>query len=248
MMIFYSACDGNGTDSVRNILKNHSTEITLIDGSTCTGWDHAVADAPFKQGDTLIVDTISALAATYIREYRFRNMKEGEYFTEFIKNWDKTSSQSAYLMAEQTIMQRIKWAQHKGVNIIVTAHEGKQIDEKTKDEWTGPELSPKFFNRLSESCSMMFRLKIEYVQAADENGKVTTKEKRILMIRPVEDYILKCHVPVEELDKIPFRIANPTLLKVYDKLGFTPSFMVLYGPPGTGKTTLSLSQFLGETK
>lgn len=247
-MIYYSSADGNGVDSVRNILAKNSDKITHIDGSTSYGWDHSVADADLKKGDTLIVDTISALAATYIREYRFRSMKEGDYFAEHIKNWDKTGSQSAYLMTEQTIMQRIKWVQNRGVNIIVTAHEGEQTNERTGEKLTGPEISAKFFNRLNASCSMMFRLKVEFSSSEDDKGKQVHKAKRVLMVRPVEDYILKCNVPSEDLEKIPYTIVSPTLPKLYEKLGFVPTFMVLYGPPGCGKSTLSLSQFLVEEK
>ncbi len=245
-MIYYMACDGNGTDSVRNILKNNTDKITLINAITFKAFDDGITNIKFKEGDTLIIDTVSALSANLIREYRFRDMKEGESFDKYYQSWEKTNSRSAYAMAEQIFMQNIKLIQHKGVKIIITAHEGKQENEKTKEESIGPELSPKFFNRISESCSTMFRLKIEYTQKQEENGKVTTQEKRILMLRPVEDYILKCHVPSEELEKIPFAIVNPTIPKLYAKLGFVPTFMVVYGPPGAGKSTFVLSQFLEE--
>jgi len=245
-MIYYTNCDGHGLDSVRNIIRDNPTEITVIDGGTFKAFNDNATKTKFKEGDTFIVDTLSELSANLIREYRFRNMKEGESFESYYNTWDKTNSQSAYAMAEQIFMQSIKLLHHKGVKIILTMHEGTQINEKTGSKTTGPELSPKFFNRVSGSCNAMFRLKIEYTQKQQENGKVIPVEKRILMIRPVEDFILKCHAPPEEIEKIPFELVNPTIPKLQAKLGFEPSFMVVYGPPGAGKSTFVLSQFAKE--
>jgi hypothetical protein len=242
-MIYYCDCDGHGLDSVRNIIRDNPNEINVIDGGTFKAFNDNATKTQFKAGDTFIVDTLSELSANLIREYRFRNMKEGESFESYYNSWDRTGSQSAYAMAEQIFMQSIKMLHHKGVKIILTMHEGTQINEKTGEKTTGPELSPKFFNRISGSCNTMFRLKVEYTQKQQGNGKVIPVEKRILMIRPVEEYILKCHAPPEEIEKIPFELVNPTLPKLINKLGFEPSFMVIYGAPGSGKSSFALSQF-----
>src|SRR5271170_3734938 len=100
-MIYYVNCDGHGLDSVRNVIRDNSKEITVIDGGTFKSFNDNVTNIKYAEGDTFIVDTISELSANLIREYRFRNMKDGESFERYYNTWDSTNSQSAYAMAEQ---------------------------------------------------------------------------------------------------------------------------------------------------
>jgi ATP-dependent Lon protease len=142
------------------------------------------------------------------------------------------------------------------MNILVLAHENKQTNERTGEEAIGPELPPAFYRRLNEACSDMFRLSVlmsdEYIEKQDKDGKINVFTRpegtRVLTLKPTTEVIAKYHVNFEKAKTMPKEIINPTLPKIHRILGKTPSFMCIYGPPGTGKTTLSLSQFLGETK
>jgi len=251
-MIYYLDADQNGTDSIQDILDAHPKEITYLDGGNFERADLLLSKLSVARGDLLIVDTISGLGATLRRNAKFIGLKDDMSVWAFKEKWlggDKNYL-TVYDMAEQMIMERLKSLKNKGMNILVLAHENKQINERTLEEAIGPELPPAFYRRLNEACSDMFRLTVLMEDEKDSSGSVRFKEgTRVLTIKPTQEVIAKYHVNFEKAKTMPKRIMNPSIPKIHEKLGKTPSFMCIFGSPGTGKTTLSLSQFLNmETK
>lgn len=246
-MIYYLDCDQNGTDSIQDILDAHQKEVTYVDGGNFERADVELAKLKPERGDLLIVDTISGLGATLRRNAKFIGLKDDMSVWAFKEKWlggDKNYL-TVYDMAEQMIMERLKSLKNKGMNILVLAHENKQINERTMEEATGPELPPAFYRRLNEACSDMFRLSVLMDDEKDTQGNIKFKEgTRKLTIKPTAEVIAKYHVNFAKAQVLPSRIMNPTIPKIHEKLGKVPSFLCVYGPPGAGKTTLSLSQFI----
>jgi hypothetical protein len=249
MMIYYLDCDCNGTDSIQDILDANPKEITYMNGGNFERADSELAKLSVAKGDLLIVDTISGLGATLRRNAKFIGLKDEMSVWAFREKWlggDKNYL-TVYDMAEQMILERLKSLKNKGMNILVLAHENKQINERTLEEAIGPELPPAFYRRLNEACSDMFRLSILMEDEKDSNGNIKAAEgTRVLTLKPTADCITKYHVSFEKAKTLPKRIINPTIPKIHKVLGKVPSFMCLFGCPGAGKTTLSLSQFLEE--
>lgn len=195
--------------------------------------------------DMVVIDTISSLAATLRRNVRFSDLKATESVWKYKSIWDRKDFMTVYDMAEKMIMQRLKEIRNKGARVLVLCHEDKQTNERTLLESTGPELNPAFYKRLSEACSDMFRMSVTYADERNEEGKLIAKaDSRILQLKSTLEVIAKYHVPLERAKTLPARIINPTLPKIYEKLGKKPSFMCVYGAPGLGKTTLALSEFI----
>ena len=243
-MIYWLDCDVNGADSIERLIKEGKVQHIVCD--TFVAFEKAIVGLLPKvtPEDLVIVDTVTSLANTTRGD-----MKLGTDLTASL--WDQRSiffSDKNYLTvyeaAGQSIMRRIKNLRARGARIITVCHEDEQLDPATLGKKRAPQVNEALYRSLLAASSDVFRL---YALADDELNQETGEVKykadtRFLQLRNSEEAVAKFHVEREQVEKIPSRLSNPTLPRLYKALAKRPSWCLLYGPPGAGKTSLAVSE------
>ena len=242
-MIYWLDADNNGADSIQKAVDSGAVQHIVCD--TFVAFEKAIVALIPKVGpdDLVIIDTVTSLANTTRGD-----MKLGTELTESL--WDKRSIFFAdknyltvYEAASQSIMRRIKNIRARGARIITVCHEDEQVDPATLAKKRAPQVNEAFYRSLLAASSDVFRLSALSEPELNEKGEVKyPADTRFLQLRNTDEAVAKYHVEREHSAKVPKRLSNPTLPRLYKALGKKPSWALIYGPPGVGKTTLCVSE------
>lgn len=248
-MIFYFDSDGNGTDSIADVLSAKPKEITHIPVRTYEEFDNAAAAVvhKVKPTDLVVLDTINSLANTTRGDAKLGIDPSVNYWS--LK--DKIIADKNYLtvfeLAGQLILRRLKNLSKggEGARILVTCHEAEKLDDSTipPTKRRGPDVNPALLGALIGSSSDVFRLRALEDPVLDADGKVVVAaDTRLLELRRTDEIMAKFHVPLAVAKSLPKAILEPTLPMLYEKLKKKPTWLTIYGSPGTGKSTFATSE------
>jgi hypothetical protein len=246
-MIYLYSCDGNGTDSIADVLGNK--ELTRIAVTKYEDFDKHIVSIVNKvtPKDTVIVDTLNMLANT-IRG----DINMGTSSTELL--WDKRErffkdklGFGLYTAPTQLILRHLKNCSRggEGAKIIVTVHEAERVDDTTvpPTRKRAPDLNPELLGSLIGSSSDVFRLtRLDGPILNDKGEVVLSAGTRILQLQATEEYMAKFQVPLSKVPSIKKQLANPTYPMLCEHLGKVPTWLTLYSPSGVGKSTFVTSQ------
>lgn len=249
-MIYLLDCDQGGTESVADLIEQKL--ITHIPVPSFEEFaDKIVAPLlpKLNYSDTIIVDTLSALANTTRGDFRLGTEvddnlwgKRNLYF-----GGDKNFL-TQYEAAEKLIMRRLKNVRSTGAHIITITHEDEQVDAITQTKKRAPGLNQAFYGSLMAHSTDVFRLSMLFSDVRDDTGAVKYPAgTRVLYLQPsegVDGHVTKYHVPRDVAEKLPKGIVDPDWNKLSGILKKDPGWLVLYGSPGIGKTTLACSKAL----
>lgn len=247
-MIHYLACDGNGVDSISDVLSK-KTEITHVPISSYEEFDRYVASIVNKvtPKDLVILDTLNMLAT----------MTRGDMSlgTDPLANlWDlrgkitgNKNHGADYEATGQMIMRRLKnlCRNGQGARIIVACHEAEKMDESTipPTKKRGPDVNPALLGALLGSSSDVFRLFTVKEEITNDEGKILIPVgTRVLQLKETDEVIAKCQVPMSMVGKIKKALPNPTLPALYEHIGKKPTWCTIYGASGAGKSTFCTSE------
>lgn len=248
-MYYYYGADGNGLDSVADIIEANKKDIVALEVGTFEQFDKSISalDAKIAPGDTIILDTLDALASMWRIDAKLGTDPS-------VNLWDKRqvyfgdkNSWGAYTGAGEMILRRLKNCRNRGANIIVLCHEAEREDETVfpKQKKRAPDVNPALLSILIASASDVFRLTRMNDAVTNADGEtVLPAGARLLQLHGTEEYIAKFHVSIVKADSIAPALSRPSYPKLCKHLGKTPSFLVIYSPPGVGKTTFAFSAFM----
>jgi AAA domain len=245
-MKFLLDADQTGNDSIAKRIAGG--DVQLLPCGSFAAYDavcKTLATRLPEPDDLVILDTGTHLLSTTRGDF-----KHGTDLGESV--WDKRDlyfgdkqALNAYQAAGNMMMRWLKNLRNVGYNLCVLMHEDEMLDEVTMTTKRGVKANPEARDMLYAASTDIFRL-IEVVQDRAEmiDGEpkvVLAKGERLLYIRRTADSLAKHHVDIDVSRKLPDAIKNPTMAKLKEVLGKTPSFLVVYGLPGVGKTTFSTS-------
>lgn len=249
-MIFYTYSDGNGTDSVQDILDNHKDKITALEARSYEVWDQFTQSilGKIKKDDTFILDTITTFAATCRGDFKLGNDAAVSYWEKRNVFFADKNYQTNYEAAGQLIMRRLKDLSNLGAKIIVTAHEKEKEDQTVIPpiKRRGPDINDALLGNLIGSSSDVARLRVVFEDEYNGDKLKFKKGQRVLEFGPSEDYMSKTGVSLALSGKVPSVITRPSYTKVCKALQKVPRWLTTYGPPGTGKSTFTLSMLIDE--
>jgi hypothetical protein len=248
-MIYAFFCDGNGYDSVADIVESNKQQLSVFDVPNYEVFDLKTTDllGRIKKGDVVILDTISSLANTTRGDLKIGNDPTQSYWAKRDKFMGDSMNRNAYDAAGQLILRRLKDFKAVGANIIVTVHESEREDMTVVPPMKkrAPDVNAALMGNLIGSSSDVVRLYVNADPVLDGEGKVKYPARsRMLQLGPSDEFVSKVHVPLEMSGKVPQVIKRPSYPKLCKALGKTPTWVTVYGPPGAGKTTFALSMFL----
>lgn len=246
-MIYLLDGDLSGIDSVQDLI-----EANKITRMPCRTYTEFVRHTKYlaevvTPNDLVIVDTVSKLAET-LRDDILHGEDQDDSLAAISKEIKgETYGRNAYQGAQRKFMRQIKNIHRAGdgARIITVFHETDQKDPydvmQTK---RAPAINPAFYESIVSQSSDIFRL---YVAAEDvidpKTGAVKfPRRTRFLQLQDDEHALAKYHVRRDIADKLPRRLPNPTLPKLWKLLGKQSAWTTIYGPPGSGKTTLVCSE------
>lgn len=245
-MIYYYEADGNGTDSIADVLGDKK-KITHIPISTYEEFDKHVASIVMKvtPNDTVILDTLNALANTTRGDSKLGTDPTENLWLKRDKIIADKNYMTVYTLASQLILRRLKNLSRagEGAKIIVTCHEAERFDESTipPTKKRAPDVNPELLGSLVGSSSDVFRLTRLDEHIVDEDGnEILPADTRILQVKGTEEYLAKYHVPRSRVPSLR-NLADPTYHSLCEMLGKTPTWLTVYGAPGVGKSTFATS-------
>jgi hypothetical protein len=248
-MLYYLDTDGNGIDSISDVLQAKPKEITRIPIRTFDEFDVFVSSIvnKLKPTDVVVLDTLNSLA-----NMTRGDVKLGTDPTELLMpKRDKILADKNYLtvyeLAGQFILRRLKnlGKSGEGARIIVTCHEAEKIDDSTipPTKRRGPDVNPALLGALLGASSDVFRLRsLEEGITNDKGEIVLPADTRIMELRRTDEIMAKFHVPLSKVPEIKRILVQPTLPKLYEHLGKKPTWLTIYGSPGVGKSTFATSE------
>ena len=246
--------DQGGTESVADLVE--SGQVTHIPIPSFEVFADEVVGPllpKLNSDDTVIVDTLSALANTTRGDFRLGTAVDDNLWAKraLYFGGDKNFL-TQYEAAEKMIMRRLKNVRSTGAHIITITHEDEQVDAISQTKKRAPGLNQAFYGSLMAHSTDVFRLSMLFDDIKNADGSVKYKRgTRVLYLQPVEGidgHVTKYHVPRSVAEKLPSGLIDPDWQKLYDTLEKDPGWLVLYGPPGIGKTTLACSKALLNTK
>jgi hypothetical protein len=245
-MVFLLDGDLSGFDSVAHLLD--TGQITRLPCRTYTEFITATRELALKvtPADLVIVDTVSKLAET-LRDDILHGENQENTLAEISREIKgETYGRNCYQAAQRVFMRQMKNIHRAGdgARIITVFHEK---DQKDPDDVTlmkrGPSVNAAFYDSIVGQSSDIFRLTVAVEDVLGQDGKVKYPRKtRFLQLQDSEEALAKYKVSPAVSEKLPRRIVNPTLPKLYKVLGKKPSWLSIYGSPGTGKSTLACSE------
>jgi hypothetical protein len=248
-MIHYFCCDGNGFDSVADIIEAHPTAVTVHDIKSYEHFDDVSTKllSKIKTGDTVILDTISSLANTTRGDLKVGTDPTQSYWAKKDKYMGDSTNRNAYDAAGQLILRRMKDFKAVGAYILVTAHESEREDITVVPPMKkrAPDVNAALLGNLIGSSSDVVRLFVNAEAVCDSEGNIKYPARsRLLELGPSDEFVSKIHVPLAYSGKVPSIIKRPSYTKLCKALGKTPTWLTIYSPPGSGKSTFSLSMLL----
>lgn len=247
-MIFYTYSDGNGLDSVQDILDANKDSVAAFEARSYQAWDEFTQSilGKIKAGDTFILDTITTFASTTRGDFKLGNDPAVLYWDKREKYFGDKNFQTNYEAAGQLIMRRLKDLSNLGAKIIVTAHEKEKEDQTVIPpvKRRGPDINDALLGNLIGSSSDVARLRVVFEDEFNGDKLKFKKGQRVLEFGPSEDYMSKTGVSLALSGKVPSVITRPSYPKVCKALHKIPRWLTAYGPPGAGKSTFVLSMLL----
>lgn len=248
-MIFYYAADGNGTDSLDDVLQAKTKEITHVPVSSYDEFDRHVASIVSKVTlkDLVILDTLNMLATMTRGDMALGTDPLALLWDQRHKITGNNNHGASYEATGQMIIRRLKnlCRNGQGARIIVTCHEAEKLDESTipPTKKRGPDVNPALLGALLGSSSDVFRLRALKENITNDDGQVILASgTRILELRETDEIMAKFHVPLGRVDQIKRALPNPTLPMLYEHLGKKPTWLTVYGASGSGKSTFVTSE------
>lgn len=242
-MFYLLDADMNGADSIAPLIA--SGAVTHLPCGTYPDFrDHTTRLlSKVGQDDVVILDTVTLMADTTRGDIKVGPAPEADLWEMRGKLLLDELNRNSYDAAGKMIMRPLRNLRARGARIITVCHEGEQEDKTTLTKKIGPAVNPALFSSLVGSASDMFRLTMLSEPIIDGEGNVKIPAyARVLEMRPNEDALTKFHVARDLSEKIPKKLVEPTLTKLYKVLGKKPSWLLLYGSPGVGKTTLATNE------
>lgn len=240
----------NEADSITPVI-----EAGLVQNISCPNWTEF--DLHFRRllykekcgpADTFIIDSIDQLALAVRMENKLGNEGDIEMMARADKIMKDPMYLNVYLLASNFILQRLKLARGRGIQLVIVAHEDEEKDHDGSKK-RGPKLNPAFREDLISFSTDVFRLKKLDHDIPDEDGTTLyTKGQRVLNLTETDEIVAKYHSPIIGIRDgqpiyrdVPPYIIDPTWPKIVHALGKDPSILTIYGRPGVGKTTLSVA-------
>jgi hypothetical protein len=246
--IHYYSADGTGIDSVYDIVAKNKDRVTATEVSSYQQWDEITQKllTTIEPGDVVILDTITMFAEMIRTDLKIGSDPEKLLWAMKDKFFDHKSTWDYYDAATNLIMRKLKNFRSRGARVIVTAH------ERTDEDLTAtppikrrvPDVNQKLATSLIASSSVVGRLRVIYENEYKGEELLRKKGQRVLEMGQSLEYVGKIHAPLDVAMKLKTTIDRPSLTKLYNMLGFEPSFITLYGPPGSGKSTFVLSDLV----
>lgn len=248
-LIYYYDADGNGVDSIADVLQAKPKEITHIPIRTYEEFDAHVSTIVHKvtSDDLVIVDTLNSLANTTRGDAKLGTDPTENLWARREKILGDKNYLTVYELAGQLILRRLKNLGKcgQGARIIVTCHEAEKLDDTTvpPTKKRGPDVNPALLGALMGSSSDVFRLRSLDDPITNDKGEIILPvDTRLLELRRSDEIMAKYHVPLSRVPSIKRALPNPTLPMLYKHLGKKPTWLTIYGPPGVGKSTFVTSE------
>lgn len=245
-MIYYFACDGNGSDSIADVLGHK--DLTRIVVTHYEDFDKFVTSIVSKvtPKDTVIVDTLNMLATTIRGDINLGIDPHALLWEKREKYFKDKAGFGLYTAPAAMLIRQLKnlCRGGEGARIIVTCHEAERVDETTvpPTKKRAPDLNAELLGSLIGSSSDVCRLAIQVTDIVNDKGEVLLSAgTRILQLKATEEYMAKVQVPLSRVPSIKKQLANPTYPMLCEHLGKVPTWLTIYSPSGTGKSTFATS-------
>jgi hypothetical protein len=246
-MIHYLACDGNGIDSIADVLGNK--DFTRVVVTHYEDFDKYVTSIVSKvtPKDTVIVDTLNMLASTVRGDINLGVDPHAQLWEKRDKFFKDKAGFGLYTAPTAMLIRQLKnlCRGGEGAKIIVTCHEAERIDETTipPTRKRAPDLNAELLGSLIGSSSDVCRLAIlERDILNDKQEVILPSGTRILQLNATDEYMAKIQVPLSKVPSIKKQLANPTYPMLCEHLGKIPTWLTIYSPSGVGKSTFVTSQ------
>ena len=245
--VYYYGIDGVGLDSIAKIVETHKKQIVATEIANYQQWDELTNDlmGTIAPGDVVILDTVSMFAEMIRADMKLGNDVDKLLWSMKDKFFDHKNAWDYYDASNQLIMRRLKNLRSRGARIIVTAHERTDEDLTVTPPMKRrvPDVNQKLATMLIGSSSLVGRLRVIYENEYKGETLIRKKGQRVLEMGQSDEYVGKIHAPIEVSLTLKTTVDRPSLSKLYNMLGFAPSWITIYGSPGAGKTTFTLSDF-----
>ncbi len=245
-MIYLYSTDGNGTDSIADVLGNK--DLTRIAVTRYEDFDKHVTSIVSKvtPKDTVIVDTLNMLAVTIRADINLGTDPNSTLWDKRDKYFKDKMGFGLYTAPTAMLIRQLKnlCRGGEGAKIIVTCHEAERIDDTTvpPTRKRAPDLNAELLGSLIGSSSDVFRLTfLDRPILNDKQEVVLNAGTRILQLQATDEYMAKFQVPLSKVPSIKKMLANPTYPMLCEHLGKVPTWLTIYSPSGVGKSTFATS-------
>jgi len=245
-MIYYYGCDGNGTDSIADVLGHK--DFVRIPVTRYEDFDKHVTSIVSKvtPKDTVIVDTLNMLAVTIRADINLGTDPTATLWEKREKYFKDKAGFGLYTAPTAMLIRQLKnlCRGGEGAKIIVTCHEAERVDETTvpPTRKRAPDLNAELLGSLIGSSSDVFRLAILDRDILNDKQEVVLKAgTRLLQLQATEEYMAKFQVPLSKVPSIKKQLANPTYPMLCEHLGKVPTWLTIYSPSGVGKSSFATS-------
>lgn len=245
-MIYLYSTDGNGTDSIADVLSNK--ELVRVAVTRYEDFDKHVTSIVSKvtPKDTVIVDTLNMLAVTIRADINLGTDPHAQLWEKRDKYFKDKAGFGLYTAPTAMLIRQLKnlCRGGEGAKIIVTCHESERVDETTMPptKKRAPDLNAELLGSLIGSSSDVCRLALLDRDILNEKGEVLLSSgTRILQLQATDEYMAKVQVPLSKVAGIKKQLANPTYPMLCEHLGKVPTWLTIYSPSGVGKSTFATS-------
>lgn len=245
-MIYLYSTDGNGTDSIADVLGNK--ELVRVAVTRYEDFDKHVTSIVSKvtPKDTVIVDTLNMLAVTIRADINLGTDPHAQLWEKRDKYFKDKAGFGLYTAPTAMLIRQLKnlCRGGEGAKIIVTCHESERVDETTMPptKKRAPDLNAELLGSLIGSSSDVCRLALLDRDILNEKGEVLLSSgTRILQLQATDEYMAKVQVPLSKVAGIKKQLANPTYPMLCEHLGKVPTWLTVYSPSGVGKSTFATS-------
>lgn len=245
MAVYRLDSDMNGVDSISDYVADG--RIVNLECPSFDAFDDYCIELQNKlqPGDTIIVDTVSAILNTTRGDRQLGNTAGEKLWRpdKLQKFFGDKEYLAVFNMAGQFVMRRLRNLRSRGARIIALTHESeaKESTVGISYKMAVPDVNPAMVGDLISASSDVFRLEALTEDVANNEGKIIFPEgTRVLRLRRKEGvFTAKFHVDRARSAGIPKSLPSPTIPKLWKTLGKQSTWLTIYGHPGAGKTSLA---------